>query len=177
MLQSSCTEMTSLFVLYELNYNLHFLICVSRWYWRSDGSLHRSQHPHYSRTLWLSIWGTISLFKTSPIIIGGLSLRLNIQCNVLIMKMCTAPVQLQNYRISCLQNGVFRTRTCFSERDERSVPHNPAAYLCATHTHLRSSNAEYINIFNVLYFRLVRMSLSVLIRVTVLHASSIPSLF
>lgn len=62
----------------------------------------------------------------------------------------------------------MRTRTCFSEHDERSVLHNPAAHFCisARHSHLSSSNAEYINILDVLYFRLVRMSMSTLIRVT-----------
>lgn len=76
-------------------------------------------------------------------------------------------------RITHSQNPVFPhnfsicIRTCFSEHDERSVPHNPTA--CDTHipyTHLNSSNAEYINILVVLYFRLVRMCLSVLIRPT-----------
>lgn len=69
----------------------------------------------------------------------------------------------------------MRTRTCFSEHDERSVPHNPAAHFCisARHSHLSSSNAEYINILDVLYFRLVRMSMSTLIRVTL--CSTLPS--
>lgn len=122
---------------FVVRYNLYFFICLSRWHWRSDGSLHRSQHPHYSRTLWLSIWGKISFFKIPLIFIRSLSLR---QCNLLFMEICTAPV-LWNYLVTKLSfsHVTIRTRTCSSERDERSVPHNPALFVTHTHTHISAA--------------------------------------
>lgn len=103
--------------------------------------------------------------KISPIIIGSFSLTSSaINC----LWKCV----LLRYYLELRAHKMFFTqlyhphRMCFGERDERCVPHNRAFHLCVTHTHLSSSNSEYIDILDELYFRLVRMSLSALIRVT-----------
>lgn len=66
-----------------------------------------------------------------------------------------------------LQNVSFHSKMCFRRCDEQCVPCSPATE-CIKHTlaHAPLSDTEYINILDVLYFKLVRMFQSFLIKVT-----------
>lgn len=111
---------------------LHF-----RWYRRSDGSFHRSQHPHYSWTVWLSVWGKIDILwnAVSPKILN--EIKTYVYCLWLF-------VLIQYYRFThnFFHTMLLLTMTC--KNVKRSVAH-----LCVTHTHthLSSCNCEYINIW------------------------------
>lgn len=61
----------------------------------------------------------------------------------------------------------FSSKMYFKRREEQCVPCSPAAE-CITHrlVHAPLSDTEYINILDVLYFKLVRMFQSFLIKVT-----------
>lgn len=73
----------------------------------------------------------------------------------------------QSAKWSFLQNVCFHSKMCFKRCDEQCVPCSPAAE-CITHTFAPAplSDTEYINILDVLYFKLVRMFQSFLIKVT-----------
>lgn len=64
-------------------------------------------------------------------------------------------------------NVSFRSKMCFRRCDEQCVPCSPAAEcIMRTLVHAPLSDTEYINILDVLYFKLVRMFQSFLIKVT-----------
>lgn len=68
----------------------------------------------------------------------------------------------QSAKWSFLQNVSFHSKMCFGRCDEQCVPCSP------THTlaYAPLSDTEYINILDVLYFKLVRMFQLFLIKVT-----------
>ena len=41
----------------------YLFISPSRWHWRSDGTVHRSQRPNYTGNIWLLIWGKVIIFR------------------------------------------------------------------------------------------------------------------
>lgn len=81
---------------------------------------------------------------------------------------CSIFIQFsQSAKLSFSQNVSFPSKMCFSRCDKQCVHCSPAAE-CITHTlaHAPLSDTEYINILEVLYFKLVRMFQSFLIKVT-----------